>query len=164
MSRKESNFAVAKANLLVTGIGNVRLNEQRTVLLGSIVKIENILENGNVAVKFLDKANNHFEDSVYCCKLADLELVAESLWQLLLGIPSPMIRTDLASNSSLCDQIMSLKVGCNVEVLHNKLFYKGVIRYIGPVQSMGVGSVFGLELLVRVIIIFYYYIIRYLQK
>lgn len=156
MNRKESSFGIAKENILVSGISNTRSNEQRTVLLGSIVKIESVLENSNLAVRFLDKQSSGFEEAVFRCHSCEVWLVSESLWPLLQAVPSPMLRVDLASSPTLHNQIASLKVGCGVEVLHNKIFYKGVIKYIGAVQAMGAGSVFGLELLVRVIIIFYF--------
>lgn len=149
-SARNSGFAVAKENILVNGL--MRQNEQRTVILGSIVKVEGPLDAGDVCVRFLDKTNNHFEDVTYCCQSSKLATVPDTVWPLLLGVPSPMVRAELASNPQLCDQIASMRVGTIVEVLHNKIFYNGVIKYIGPVQAMGAGSVFGLELLVRVII------------
>lgn len=154
MSRKENKYAVTKVNTLVHGINSTRINDQRTALLGTVVKIENILGNGNVSIRFLDKTSAAFEETTYCCKQNELVSIAENLWPLLVAIPSPMIRNELAANTSLCDQLVSMKNGTSVEVLHNKTFYMGIIKYIGPVQAMGAGSFFGLELLVRVIIIF----------
>lgn len=161
MSRKDNKYAVAKVNILVRGLNNTRLSEQRTALLGTVVKIENILGNGNVAVQFLDKTNTAFEDLSYCCKQSDLTPIAENLWSMLLAIPSPIIRGELAANTSLCDQLSSMQPGTKVEVLHNKTFYMSYIKYIGPVPAMGAGSYFGLELLVRVIIGFIFFLYHF---
>lgn len=153
MSRKDNKYAVVQVNILVYGMSTAKLKEQRTALLGTVVKVESILGNGNVAIRFLDKNSSSFKDATYCCKQSELVSVAESLWPLLIAIPSPMCRKDVASNIALCDQLISMTKGTKVEVLHNKIFYMGYIHYIGPVQAMGPGHFFGMELLVRVIII-----------
>lgn len=148
MSRKDNKYGIAKQNILVQGLSNIRSNDQRTALLGSVVKIENILANGNITVRFLDKTNAQFEEFVYHSKLSEIIPVAEKLWPLLIAMPSPLERVAVASNVNLCDQLVALRIGSNVEVLYSKIYYNAIVKYIGPVEAMGGGHYFGLELLV----------------
>lgn len=155
MSRKEFKYGISKTSILVHGFTNNQKPDDRTAIVGSIVKIEGTIGNGNVIVRFLEPTSLEFEDSKYYGKQIDFIPVAEKLWPLLVAMSSYMERVSVAAHSELCDILVNLSINSKVEVLHNKIYYSAVIRYIGPVETMGAGHFLGLELVVRTFFLLY---------
>lgn len=115
--------------------------------------------------------NLAFENNLYLVKASALFEVAIDLWPYVIAITDPLMRLNFARDRYFIEYAMSLDVGSFVTVNGNFfmmssinqslsflperepqnriLDYECVIRYIGPVDEIGPGCVFGLELLVN---------------
>lgn len=115
--------------------------------------------------------NLAFENNLYLVKASALFEVAIDVWPYVIAITDPQMRLNFARDRVFIDYVMSLDVGSFATV--NGIFfmmssinqslsflperepqnrildYECVVRYIGPVDEIGPGCVFGLELLVN---------------
>lgn len=148
MSRKEFKYGISRNSILVHGLTNSHNSDERTALLGSVVKIEGTIGNGNIIISFLEATSLTFEDSKYYGKQSDFIAVSEFLWPHLIAIPSPIDRISVATNSELCDHLLKISVNSKIQVLYNKNSYPAIVKYVGPVVAMGTGFFFGLQLMV----------------
>lgn len=115
--------------------------------------------------------NLAFENNLYLCKASALFEVAIDLWPYVIAITDPLMRISFARDRYFIEYAMGLDLGSFVTVNGNFfmttpisqslmflperepqsriLDYECVIRYIGPVDEIGPGCIFGLELLVN---------------
>lgn len=115
--------------------------------------------------------NLAFENNLYLCKASALFEVAIEVWPYVIAISDPLMRINFARDRYFIEYALSLDVDSFVTVNGNFfmtspinqslmflperepqnriLDYECIIRYIGPVDEIGPGCVFGLELLVN---------------
>lgn len=114
--------------------------------------------------------NFAYEHNLYFCKSSALFPVAVEIWPFLVAISDPQERTLVAKDLNYVHYILSLEDGQYVTVIgqhfnvsplnqslmflperepkHRTLDYDCIVKYIGPVDEVGPGYIFGLELLV----------------
>lgn len=166
------NFAiVVEKTTLATCIMESAEKHQLELTRGVMVEIMKDT-NGHSTIKVHDYYQKHFayEHNLYFCKSSALFPVAVEIWPFLIAISDPLERTFLARDLDHVHFVLSLEVDDFVTV-NGKLFdvspmnqslmflperepknktldYECVVKYIGPVDEVGPGYIFGLELLV----------------
>jgi len=119
----------------------------------------------------LDRKDVAFEHNVYMCKKSALLDVPSKIWPFLKAIHDPFDRISVAKDKPYIDYILKFAVNSfitingqyfNVSAMNQSLSflperepkdkfncdYDCIIRYIGPIDELGPGHYFGLELLV----------------
>ncbi|KAL0104750.1 hypothetical protein PUN28_016403 [Cardiocondyla obscurior] len=85
------------------------------------------------------------------CHKYDLIPVSQKVWQYLLAVQSPQERIRLVNDVTLYEQIQNISVNDLVWYhsgpANKRIKELAFVRYIGPVQQLGPGHYFGLELL-----------------
>ena len=155
-SNKELAFLlchyVAKRNTIlsrISGACNVNVN---TLHLGMLVEANEVQCDGGLRIRVNDVNDDDvWRRTEWRCHQVDLIPVPSIVWQFLAAVPGPQDRVRIASDTQLCQDVNNLRLG-------DRIWYRSkpgaqrslaVIRYIGPVQELGQGFHFGLELLVR---------------
>lgn len=149
-----NSFGVLTENVVVTNLSkniNQNFQNQRSALLGTIVKIESVLGNNNVGVRFLKNLETWESDS-FSCPRESIVNVDEQIWSFLAAIVSPLERVKLAKNSKRCEKLMQIKKDMVVGFEDYKDVYLGTVKYIGLVK--GIGKCFGLQLHVRILYVY----------
>lgn len=148
--------------------------EKHQLELTQGVMVEILKEsNGHSTIRIHDHYQKNFayEHNLYFIKSKTLFPVAIEMWPFLTAISDPLERTSVAKNLSYVHYLLSLEIGDFVTVLGKHfdvspinqslmflperepkirtLDYDCVVRYIGPVDEVGPGYIFGLELLVN---------------
>jgi hypothetical protein len=116
---------------------------QRTALLGQIVKVEAILGSGNVAVRFLKDAET-WESTTFCCRQQVIVDVDEKLWPYLQAVTSPQERVKLARNKEECHKLSNITKDITVGFKDTGGIHLGQIMFLGLVR--GVGYCVGIKL------------------
>lgn len=141
-----SNYGIIIENTILNDLSSVKndsLQNQRTALLGTIVKIESVLGNNYVAVKFL-KEGETWDSTLFHCLRDNVVFVDDKVWAFLSAVPSPQDRVKLARNKKRCDKILQLSKEMVVAFSEYKDTPLGTIKYIGNVKGMG--KCFGIQL------------------
>lgn len=141
---------------------------------GTMIEIRSLNVNQTyceVRIHDYHQRNLAFEHNLYMIKQNALIHVSEMMWPLLAAISDPIERANIAKDSAFCDYISTLRENSFVtingqyfskclireslqflperEPKDRSLDYNCIIRYIGPVEEIGPGYFFGLELLVN---------------
>ncbi|RZB73458.1 CAP GLY domain containing protein, partial [Asbolus verrucosus] len=134
MSTKDFKYGIFIQNELMKELKQGQ--NQRTALLGQIVKIEAILGGGNVAVRFL-KDSETWESTTFCCRQQSIVSVNEKLWPYLYAVTSPQERVKLAKNKERCDKLSNITKDITVGFIDTDQILLGQIMFLGMVRGMG---------------------------
>lgn len=148
MSERTSEYGVIVKNVLLTEVTSKNANNPRTVLLGTIVKIETILGGKNLCVRFL-KDGETWESTTFLCSRDDMVFIEEKLWPYLAAVVSPQERTKLAKNKDKCNKLLQVAKDMTVGFADYNDVYLGTVKFIGNVKGMG--KCFGIQLHVSII-------------
>lgn len=143
MNHKAFEYGVLVQNALVKDLKQKPQN-QRTALLGTIVKIEGVLGGRMFAVRFLKEDGETWESSKFCCEQGLVVSVSEQFWPLLAAVSSLLERVKLAKNPVLCQQLMEICIDTVVGFLEFGEVVLGTVKFIGNIKSIGKG--FGIRL------------------
>ncbi|KAB0798491.1 hypothetical protein PPYR_09484 [Photinus pyralis] len=144
MSKHTFDYGILVQNALVKDLQNKPQN-QRTALLGLIVKIEGVLGNKTFAIRFLKSDNSeHWESNKFCCDQSIIVPVNENLWPYLASVSSPQERVLLAKNPNRCEQLMQTPINGVVGFLDFGQVLLGTIKFKGNIKGIGKG--FGIQL------------------
>lgn len=147
------------------------VGQERTfeVHRGTLVEVKGTQGKQNSTVRIYDphQKNLAFENNLYTIKCTSLLAIPRASWHFLAAIIDPHTRANIAADTELLDYIIRLKVKSFVTVngfyfslyqdhifaekepMKGPLYFECIIRYIGPVDEIGPGYFFGLELLVN---------------
>lgn len=123
----------------------------KTLFKATLVNVNDEIDDDHVAIKIVNLDNQYdvSEEDLWLCPREVLIHVDKSVWLLICAVPQPTERIFLLKNRDLCDEFTKLKVGSTVGALTNNGQYtEAVVKYIGPVHKKGIGTYFGVELLV----------------
>ncbi|KAK5641403.1 hypothetical protein RI129_009950 [Pyrocoelia pectoralis] len=145
MSKRTYNYGILTQFVVVIDVVNKPQNE-RTGLLGSIVKIEGVLGNNTFKIRFLkDDHSENWESNKFCCKQSVIISVKENVWPYLASVRSPQKRIQLAKNPNLCEQLMQIPIDGKVGILYfGVVLVEGVLKFKGYIKGLGKG--FGIRL------------------
>ncbi|KAK9686915.1 CAP-Gly domain [Popillia japonica] len=118
------------------------VNNQKTVLLGQIVKIDGILKE-SYAVRLL-KDGESWDITTYICPSTVLISVDEKLWPFLASVASPQERVKFARNRLRWQKLLQITEEMVVGVAMVTDVCLGTVKFIGNVK--GVGKCFGIQL------------------
>lgn len=135
-------YGIFTKNELLCSVGKPQ--QQNTVLLGQIVRIENILSDGSLVVRLKASESWNWEPDHFICSSTNVVSIHEKLWQYIASIGSPQERVKLAKNTKLCDHLKNITKGMTVGFTDSKDIYLGTVRYIGRVKGMDYS--YGIEL------------------
>lgn len=146
--------------------------EQIDLKKGMMVEVQQLSDKyATVRVHDYYQKNALFERNLFLVKASALYEVAIDVWPYVVAINDPVMRLNFARDRYFIDYVMSLDVG-SFATVHGIYFmmssinqslsflperepqnrildYECVVRYMGPVEEIGPGCVFGLELLVN---------------
>lgn len=125
----------------------------------------------NIVIHDYYRKNLAFENNLYMCKTSALFRVPLDVWPFLIAISDPLERVNIAKDKNYIDFIRSIGLDSFVTVngqyfnysplnqslmflperepKEKSLDYECIVRYIGEVDEVGPGYMFGLELLVN---------------
>lgn len=125
----------------------------------------------NIVIHDYYRKNLAYENNLYMCKTSALFKVPLDVWPFLIAIPDPSERIIIAKDKGYIDYIRSIGLDSFVTVngqyfnyssinqslrflperepRERTLDFECIVRYIGPVDEVGPGYMFGLELLVN---------------
>ncbi|KFB39113.1 hypothetical protein ZHAS_00006441 [Anopheles sinensis] len=90
-------------------------------------------------------------DRIFQCQSVHLQRIPADIWPFMIAILDPQERCEFAKRSKLFDSVKNLTMGDNVKVKwltkNGNVMYDCTVRYIGPVEMLGPGYYFGLQLL-----------------
>lgn len=167
----ETTFAIVVEKLMamcvLEGDGHqVDLNR------GMLVEIRKVADRySTIMIHDFYERNFAYENNLYLCKSSALFPVPLELWPFLIAVNDPFERLIIAKDKALIEYIASLKIG-NFATVNGQLFnvstvnqslmflperepkarsidFECIVRYIGSVDEVGPGFIFGLELLVN---------------
>ncbi|XP_011161845.1 ubiquitin carboxyl-terminal hydrolase CYLD isoform X2 [Solenopsis invicta] len=133
----------------IFGACDVNVNKLR---LGMLVEALEDLKESVLRVRVTDTVGG---SKTWCgtewrCHKYDLIPVSPMVWQCLLAVQSPQERIRIANDEALCEQIRNTSVNDVVwycsDPANRRAKELAFVRYIGPVQQLGPGHYFGLEL------------------
>lgn len=139
---------------------------------GMTVEIRKVSDRySTIMVHDFYQKNFAFENNLYLCKSSALFPVPLEIWPFLIAINDPFERMNIAKDKPFSEYIVSLKINSfatvngqlfNMSSINQSLMflpereprersldYECIVRYIGTVEEVGPGYVFGLELLVN---------------
>ncbi|KAK4879570.1 hypothetical protein RN001_007716 [Aquatica leii] len=143
MNKRTYEFGILVQNALVRGLP-AKPQNQRTALLGAIVKIDSVLANKSFAVRFLKDDSDSWETDKFSCDQSIIVSISENLWPYLASVTSPQDRVLLAKNPAKCEQLMQISVDTVVGFLDFGIVLLGTVKYIGNIKGFGRG--FGIRL------------------
>lgn len=141
------------------------------VLKGTMVEIRKINNQHQYTVMIHDfhQKNFAFENNLYLIKPSVLCTVSRELWPFLIAITDPIARARIATDEAFCDYLLNLNekslasvnghyfstcpIRQSLQFLPEReprdrfVDYYCSVKYIGPVEEIGPGYFFGLELL-----------------
>lgn len=125
----------------------------------------------NIIIHDYYRKNLAFENNLYMCKTSALFRVPLDIWPFLVSITDPLERVNIARDKNYINYIRSIGIDSFVTVngqyfnfspmnqslmflperepRERSLDYECIVRYIGTVDEVGPGYMFGLELLVN---------------
>jgi hypothetical protein len=152
---------------------------------GSMVEIRYPQHNQSIVVIHdFHQKNLAFENNLYIVKNSALLRVPERIWPYLVAITDPNERANIAKDQYYVEYILTLKEKSFVRVngqyfsaypirqqflperepKYKSLDYDCIVRYIGPVDEIGPGYFFALELLVNAFKSYYIFFSLYLKN
>lgn len=163
-----TKFAIVQEKVQATVLEG---DEYIELTRGMMVELKEERErNCTIIVHDYYEKNYAFENNLYWCKTSSLMKVYPEIWHYLIAITDPIMRANLAKDRPFLDYIANLQINTyvtvngsyfNISVINQSLMflperepkerttdYDCMIRYIGPVDEIGPGFNFGLELLV----------------
>ncbi|KAF5282823.1 hypothetical protein FQR65_LT02820 [Abscondita terminalis] len=143
MNKRTYEYGILVQNALVKSL-QAKPQNQRTALLGTIVKIDNSLPNRFLAVRFLKDDSDSWETDKFICEQSIIVSVTENVWPYLASVSSPQERVQLAKNPEKCEQLMQISVNSVVGFLDFGGVLLGTVKYIGNIKGIGKG--FGIQL------------------
>ncbi|XP_014298448.1 ubiquitin carboxyl-terminal hydrolase CYLD isoform X1 [Microplitis demolitor] len=122
-----------------------------TLRVGMLVEAKEIKSDGGLRISVKD-TNNHevWHKTEWKCHRIDFVPVSEKVWYFLAAVSIPQERVRLAQDTKFCEDVDNLKINYKVWYYpepNSAKRYKAVIKLIGPVEDLGPGFYFGLELL-----------------
>lgn len=142
MSERNTDYGITIRNTL---LNELLSKTQRTILLGTIFKVETIVGNNNLHVRFL-KENETWDSVTFLCSRNDIVFINDKLWHYLAAVTSPKERVKLAQNPKRCMKLMEVNVDMTVGFEDYANIYWGVVKFKGHVKGMG--KCFGIQLFV----------------
>ncbi|KAF5297689.1 hypothetical protein FQA39_LY12020 [Lamprigera yunnana] len=143
MNKRTYDYGILIENVLVKDL-QPKLQSQRTVLLGSILKIDAVIGNKMFVVRFLMDDSESWETNKFSCEQRTVTPVSETVWPYLASVSSPQERVLLAKNPLKCEHLMQISVGAIVGFSDFNCELMGTVKYIGHIKGMGKG--FGIKL------------------
>lgn len=157
------NYAVSlqdfQAKLIsVEGYRVEEQNDHRNTLLieaGTTLRIVDRISGKLATIQILEYYNpDHraHESHLFQCQLAQLQIVPDELWQLVIAILDPQERLSFVKQQKRMLRAKLLEISKIVKVSGRPFgrtaeFFDCIIRYIGTVPEIGPGHYIGLELL-----------------
>ncbi|EFA04206.1 Ubiquitin carboxyl-terminal hydrolase CYLD-like Protein [Tribolium castaneum] len=141
MGTKDFKYGIFIQNDLMTEMKQGQ--NQRTALLGQIVKIEATLGGGKYAVRFLKDAET-WESTTFVCRQQSIVPVNEKLWQFLYAVTSPQERVKLAKDKERCDKLANITTDITIGFKDTDGVQLGQIKFLGVVR--GIGHCVGIKL------------------
>lgn len=127
---------------------------------GTILEIY-FMENGDGTIFSVYNDEMIIDSQMFCGLSEDFIIVNKKLWPFLIGIKDPVDRKNFIKNRELTDFILGIAV--NDKVLFkfdkNQKLIQGFVRYITIVPSIGHASFFNIEVPVKIIRKFFFYLI-----
>lgn len=137
---------------------------------GMMVEIKHSDRYCSVMIHDFYYKNLAYENNLYLCKSSALLQVPIQVWPFLVAVHDPFERVSIAKDKSFTDYIQDITEGAFLTVngqyfnmspitqslmflperepKDKSLDYPCIVRYIGPVEEISPGYLFGLELLV----------------
>ena len=172
----DSTFAIVVENVLAMAVLSIEGDGSHVdIKRGMMVEIKkNANSNSNrystIMIHDYYEKNIAFENNLYLCKSSALFPVANNIWPYLIAIIDPWDRVNIVKDKNFVDFILSLKKDSfatvkgqlfNISAINQSLMflperepkersldYECIVRYVGPIDEIGPGYYFGLELLV----------------
>lgn len=142
MSDRNSEYGIVTKNALLL---EVKSQSSRTILLGTVFKVETVLDAKTLYVRFL-KDGETWESVTFLIARDDVAFVHERLWSFLAAVTSPKERVKLALNTKKCRKLIDISVDMTVGFDDHNDIYLGTVKYKGNVKGMG--KCFGIQLYV----------------
>lgn len=148
--------------------------DQVDLNIGMLVAVEDKHDRySTVIIHDFYRKNMAFENNMYLVKTSALRIIPPALWPFFAAVSDPLDRVFISKDQLFMDYLMSIKEDALV-VVDGRYFivspqessytlnprnknshdYNCIVRYIGKVDEISPGFLFGLELLV--IFVFYY--------
>lgn len=167
----DSQFAIVTEKVLAMCVEAVD-GHQVELTRGMMVEIKNFQDRySTIVVHDYYQRNYAYENNLYLCKSSALFQVPLEVWPILIAVNDPYERFNMAKDKPYIQYILGLNEGSFVAVSGHhfnlssisqslsflperepkdkSLDYHCAVRYIGPVDEIGPGCLFGLELLVN---------------
>lgn len=144
MSERNTNYGITIKNTLLCELQSK--TQQRTILLGTIFKVETILGGNNLHVRFL-KDGDTWDSVTFLCSRDDIVFISDKVWPYLAAVTSPKEKVKLAQNPKKCKKLMDINTDMTVGFEDHTNTYWGIVKYKGHVKGMG--KCFGIQLFVR---------------
>lgn len=169
-----ANYAIVveKTQAMLVSLNAEDKDDQKVELFrGTTVQVKRVQHTyTTVMICGFTVDNLAFENNLYYVKTSSLKFLDESIWLLMLAIPDPQERANIAKDQAYLDYLETLKLNSFVQVNAHHFSmcpirqslqfiperekeyrdrdYDCIVRYIGFVNEIGPGHFFGLELLV----------------
>lgn len=170
-----SSFAIVTRKAQATLVISVEGADQKIeVQRGTMVEVLHSQSNQQyckVIIHDYHERNLAYENNLYFMRQSELFPVNEIFWPFLIAITNPNERANIAMDDAYVTYLLNLNIKSFVSVVgqyfintiresiqflperqpkeHLSTDYACIIRYIGPVDEIGPGNFFGLELLVN---------------
>jgi hypothetical protein len=134
---------------------------------GMLIEIKEVRDRySTVIIHDFYRKNLAFENNMYLVKTNALKIVAGDFWPFLAAVTDPFDRVWFAKNKNYMDYLMDIRLDSliqvdgryfNISSQKNTSYqeyrkqiidYECIVRYIGKVDELSPGILFGLELLV----------------
>ncbi|RZF37403.1 hypothetical protein LSTR_LSTR011680 [Laodelphax striatellus] len=151
-SRYLSEFYMVSKNVPATKKVEDGRIEKKTLMIGSLVYVDRIVDESNVECKVVnyDGGSNFNEDDVWICPISLLYHVDKNLWPLLQPITKPTSKVCILQDKELCEELLKITVNSDVYFSDSEDFVsccKAVVKYKGPIHMKGPGTFYGIEIL-----------------
>lgn len=167
----ESSFAIVVDQVLVMCMQESD-GLQVEIYKGMMVEIKNVSDRiSTIMIHDHYQKNLEYENVLYLCKSSALFPVPFEIWPYLIAVNDPLERLGIAKDKAFTEYILSLRINSyatvngqlfsNTSINQSLMFlpereprekslnYECIVRYVGSIDEVGPGFVFGLELLVN---------------
>lgn len=167
MEKKPKLYAICVEKTLAICVEGEE-KDQLDLHVGMLVEIDSKEDRySTVIIRDFYRKNFAFENNMYLVKTSALRIIPQAMWPYLAAVSDPLDREFISKDTLYMNYVMSIQEGALVVVdgryfivspqessfsnnprFKQSLEYHCVVRYIGKVEEISPGSLFGLELLV----------------
>lgn len=133
-------FGIVINNALVEEVdheNSAKQNTQRTLINGTIIRIERDLPDHTYQVRCLKDDRDNWDTSQFKISIEKCHLIPEKLWQFLAAVQSPLERVKLAQNKERYEKLLLISVDMVVAYSDDDNVLLGTVKHIGKVKSIG---------------------------